>query len=90
MVNISWHCTVAGICICVCVLMLCFLFASSVGGYVVQGKLHCYYFCCVVLCYVAHVCVVTAVSIYGLIGPLSRLTLLFDFWNAEILCAFPL
>lgn len=52
----------------------------------VQGKLHCYYFCCVVLCYVAHVCVVTAVSIYGLIGPLSRLTLLFDFWNAEILC----
>jgi len=49
-VNISWHCTVAGICICVCVLMLCFLFASSVGGYVVQGKLHCYYFCCVVLC----------------------------------------
>jgi hypothetical protein len=29
--------------------MLCFLFAFSVGGNVVQGKLHCYYFCCVVL-----------------------------------------
>lgn len=59
-VNISWHCTVAGIYICVCVLMLCFVFASPVGGHVVQGKLHCYYFCCVVLC----MCIVTAISKY--------------------------
>jgi hypothetical protein len=47
--GLGWLCknigrSVAGIAFrhiyCVCVLMLCFVFASSVGGHVVQGKPH--------------------------------------------------